>query len=86
MVEVMMNRMLKVGGAMVGAGIFASNFCFVVDGGERAIIMDAFQGLKPKVHGEGVHFKLPFIQQVKRFEVRTQPFLSPSQTGTRDLQ
>ena len=56
-----MNRMLKVGGAMLGAGVFASNFCFVVDGGERAIIMDAFRGLRPGVHGEGIHFKVPFI-------------------------
>ena len=71
MVELFMNRMLKVGAGFVGAGVFASNFCFVVDGGERAIIMDAFRGLKPKVHGEGIHLKIPFIQSVKRFEVRT---------------
>ena len=71
MVELFMNRMLKVGAGFVGAGIFASNFCFVVDGGERAIIMDAFRGLQPKVHGEGIHLKIPFIQSVKRFEVRT---------------
>lgn len=86
MVELMLNRMLKMGGAMVGAGVFASNFIFVVDGGERAIIMDAFRGLQHKVYGEGMHFRLPFVHQVKRFEVRTQPFLSPSTTGTKDLQ
>jgi prohibitin 1 len=78
--------MLKLGMVTLGGGVFASNFVFVVDGGERAIIMDAFRGLQPKIHGEGMHFKLPFVQQVKRFEVRTQPFLSPTQTGTKDLQ
>ena len=85
MVEQFLNRMLKVGGGLVGAGVFASNFCFVVDGGERAIVMDATRGLLPKVHGEGIHLRIPFIQKVHRFEIRTQPFLSPSQTGTRDL-
>ena len=45
MVEQFLNRMLKVGGGMVGAGVFATNFIFVVDGGERALKMDAIRGL-----------------------------------------
>ena len=71
---------------MVLAGIVATQFTFVVDGGERALIMDATKGLRPGVYGEGIHFRLPIIHQVKTFQVRTQPQLIPSSTGTCDLQ
>jgi len=62
MVERMLNRMGFAGIGLVGAGIFASNFLFVVDGGERVIIMDAFRGLQSHIYGEGMHFRMPFIQ------------------------
>lgn len=48
--------------------------------------MDATRGLLPKVYGEGIHFRFPVIHEIKRFQVRTQPQLIPSSTGTRDLQ
>ena len=62
------------------------NFIFVVDGGERALIFDKFSGLRDKVYGEGMHFKLPIIQVPKYFEIRTRYFMLTSTTGTRDLQ
>ena len=45
MVEAMLDKMLKLGGGMMAAGVFATNFLFVVDGGERALKMDAIRGL-----------------------------------------
>jgi len=45
MVEAVINKMGVLGAGMVGAGIFASQFVFVVDGGERRLIMDSFRGL-----------------------------------------
>jgi len=42
MVEKIFDKMGKLGFVMVGAGIVGTNFIFVVDGGERALIMDAF--------------------------------------------
>ena len=80
------NLMQKLGGAMVFTGVFVAQFTFVVDGGERALIMDATKGLRPAVYGEGLHFRIPGIHQVKRFQVRSQPMLIPSATGTKDLQ
>jgi len=53
--------MQKIGGGMVFAGIFVSQFTFVVDGGERCLIMDATRGLRPGVYGEGIHFRIPGI-------------------------
>ena len=75
-----------VGGIVVGATIFANNCLFVVDGGQRALIFDRFKGLKPQIHGEGMHFKIPFLQYPVLFEVRTQPKVISATTGTKDLQ
>lgn len=86
MVERFFDRLGKLGGVMLGLGLVGTQFIFVVDGGERALVMDAFRGLQTKVHGEGMHFRIPIIHQIKRFEVRAQPTLIPSSTGTRDLQ
>ena len=84
--EKLLDRMMKMGGAMVGAGFFASNCLFVVDGGERALKMNAFRGLLPHVYGEGMHIRIPGIDKINRFEIRTRPTLVPSSTGTKDLQ
>ena len=72
--------------AVAHAGHARLQFTFVVDGGERCLIMDATRGLRPGVYGEGIHFRIPVIHQVKTFQVRTQPQLIPSTTGTRDMQ
>ena len=66
------------GFALAALGIVGTNFIFVVDGGERALIMDAFKGVKPHVYGEGMHFRLPFIQTINRFEIRSRPHFTPS--------
>lgn len=68
--ERLLDRMGKLGGGMLIAGVFATNFTFVVDGGERCLIMNAFRGLKPHVYGEGMHFRIPVVDQVRRFEIR----------------
>ena len=45
MVEKMLDKMMKLGGGIILSGVFATNFIFVVDGGERALKMDALRGL-----------------------------------------
>ena len=67
-------------------GVVGTRFIFVVEPGYRVVIMNKLRGLQDQVYGEGMHFKLPFIYQPKYVEVRTQPRLLSSQTGTRDLQ
>jgi prohibitin 1 len=84
--EKIFNTMGKIGGGMVGLGIFANNFIFVVDGGERCLRMSALKGLLPHVYGEGMHFKIPVIDTIIRFEIRTQPTMIHSTTGTNDMQ
>ena len=84
--EAVFNRMLTVGGGIMLSGVFLSQFVFVVDGGHRALKMDAVRGLQPYVYGEGMWLRVPFLQRIQHFEVRTRPTLVPSSTGTKDLQ
>lgn len=60
--EKFFNRVGKVGGGLFATGLLFSRFIFVVDGGERGVIMDKFRGVVDKVYGEGMHFMVPFIQ------------------------
>jgi prohibitin 2 len=64
MVEQALDRMMKLGGLMVLSGVFATNFVFVVDGGERALKMDAIRGLQPDIYGEGMHFRIPILHTI----------------------
>jgi len=82
----MLNRMGKAGGAIVLSGLFLNNFIFVVDGGERALKMDALRGLQPGTYGEGMHFRIPIIHKIIKFEVRSRVNLVAAETGTKDLQ
>lgn len=68
------------------SGVFATNFIFVVDGGERALKMDAIKGLQPDIYGEGMHFRIPVLHKINKFEIRSRPTLVPSSTGTKDMQ
>jgi prohibitin 1 len=48
-----------------GAVLLGINRCiYTVDPGERALIMDNFSGLSPKVYEEGYHLYFPFIQVI----------------------
>ena len=69
--EAALNKMGVLGCSMLGAGFFASQFIFVVDGGERKLVMDSFRGLQQKVYGEGFHFIIPGLQRTIPFEIRT---------------
>jgi len=76
----------RLGVGLVGAGVALTQFFFTVDGGERGILFDRFRGVIPKVYGEGMHFRIPFVQVPKIFEIRTRPQVIHSASGTRDLQ
>ena len=60
--EVLFNRMQKVGTALIVGGFVLTRFVFVVDGGERALKFDKLRGIQPKIYGEGMHFYIPILQ------------------------
>jgi hypothetical protein len=58
-----LNLMMKAGTGLMATGILFTQFTFVVDGGEKAIMFDSLsgKGVRKHVLGEGMHFKIPFI-------------------------
>lgn len=82
------NKMLYLGGAMIGGGIALSYFTFVVDGGEKALMFDAItgRGVLEKVYGEGIHFRFPVLFEPIIYSVRLTPREISAKTSARDLQ
>jgi len=75
------------GALLVGAtGFLLEQSLYNVDAGHRAVIFDRFSGIKPKPIGEGTHFLIPAIQRAHIVDVRIQPHIINTVTGTKDLQ
>lgn len=85
--EKLFNKLTYFGLGLIGLGVLSSQFTFVVDGGERAIMFDSlFSGVRDKVHGEGIHFRIPLIYEPIIFSVRYKPLEIVTSTPARDLQ
>jgi regulator of protease activity HflC (stomatin/prohibitin superfamily) len=63
--------MLTLGGLAL---LSFNSFVYVVDPGEKALVMNALTGLKKTVYNQGFNLKIPFI------EVTLSPFSLPSST------
>jgi len=75
--------------ALAAAGGFAyvgSQAMYTVEGGHRAVIYDRLSGVDQTVKEEGLHFLVPWLQRVNKFDIRTRPYELTSLTGSRDLQ
>jgi len=58
-----------------------------VDAGEAAVVFDKLQdGIQEEVYGEGMHFRIPFIQQPYIYNIRVQPRVFANRTQSMDLQ
>ena len=77
-----LDKMMKVGGVFVTLGGVMSFCTYVVDGGEKALVFDKLRGLKQKVYGEGLHFKIPLIQDPIIFDVRLTPNVLETKSAT----
>ena len=53
------SNLFMVGGLSLAA---LSSCIYVVDPGEKALIMNQLSGLKQKVYHQGYNFKLPFVE------------------------
>ena len=45
-------------------------FLCIVEGGHKAIIFSRLSGIKPNVHGEGLKFKIPWVEREIIYHVR----------------
>ncbi|PHU17685.1 Prohibitin-3, mitochondrial [Capsicum chinense] len=80
-------KYLAIGATTIGAAATAVNSSlFTVDGGQRAVLFDRFQGVKDETVGEGTHFLVPWLQKPFIFDIRTKPHTFSSFSGTKDLQ
>ena len=83
----MLLRLMKyftVGSVVVGAGVYSC--CYVVRPGERAVIYNRLTGVRDHSYGEGLQFRVLGIEDPKLFNVRLQPRVLQTVTGTKDLQ
>lgn len=70
-----------------GLAFAAFNTCtYVVNPGYKALVMDRARGLQKKVMSEGLHFYIPFIQNIITYDCRLRSFDIHVNTGTKDLQ
>ncbi|CAF4369836.1 unnamed protein product, partial [Rotaria sordida] len=56
----------------IAVGVINSMLYNVADG-HRAVIFDRFQGVKPDVIEEGIHFMIPWLHRRIIFDIRTRP-------------
>ncbi|XP_065879246.1 prohibitin-1, mitochondrial-like [Euphorbia lathyris] len=59
---------------------------FTVQGGQRAIVFNRINGVVDKVHPEGTHLAIPWIDRPIIYDIRAHPELIESTSGTHDLQ
>jgi prohibitin 2 len=57
----------------------------IVDAGHRGVVL-YFGAVENRVLGEGVHFVIPFAEQVIQLEVRTQKYQAEADAASNDLQ
>ncbi|MDD2233522.1 MAG: prohibitin family protein [Desulfitobacteriaceae bacterium] len=65
--------------------VVAINSFIIVQAGHRGIILQ-LGAVKPVVLGEGIHFKIPFIQEIVPIDVRVQKAESDQTAASKDLQ
>lgn len=80
-----MGKMLKFIIPIVILVILAFESFTVIQSGHRGVVVQ-LGAVKPKVLEEGLHFKLPFVQEIVQIEVRVQKAESNASAASKDLQ
>jgi regulator of protease activity HflC (stomatin/prohibitin superfamily) len=64
--------------------LFLMSSYFVIDAGERGVVLRF--GAVNRVVPEGIHFKLPFIEDIVRMSVRVQKTTTKTEAASHDMQ
>lgn len=79
-----------IGVAAVGLGALKYGDTLVpfynVLGGQHAVVYNRFSGVQLDVKAEGMHFKIPWIERPTIFNIKYEPYLLRTMSGSRDLQ
>ncbi|HHV64293.1 MAG TPA: prohibitin family protein [Peptococcaceae bacterium] len=83
------NTLLKIIPFLLIAGLVTALIVFkayvIIDPGHRGVVVQ-LGAVQPTVLSEGLHFKIPFIQEIVPIEVRVQKAQSEETTSSKDLQ
>lgn len=58
----------------------------IIGAGERGVIFNNTTGVEDKILGEGIHFRIPFVQSVKKMSVKVQKNEVKAQAASKDMQ
>ena len=72
--------------AAVAVLIVLINSFETIGAGERGVVFNKFGGVEPVVLGEGLRFKIPFIQDIIPMDVKIQKSETRADASSRDLQ
>lgn len=76
---------ILIGGLIILGFLAVIGSFYTVQSGERAVLF-TFEKAADYSVDEGLHFKWPFAQKVKKFEVRTRKFLAVADSSSGDMQ
>ena len=82
--KIVRNIIIRVSIALVALALIL-NAVGTVGAGERGILLQ-FGAVQDKIFGEGLYFKIPFIQKVMKMDVRIQKDEIPASAASKDLQ
>lgn len=81
------NRLSKLGLAFAGGAAVLDQVLYDVDAGQAAVLFDKLQnGIQDEVYYEGMHFRIPFLQEPFIYNIRVQPRVFDNDTQSKDLQ
>jgi regulator of protease activity HflC (stomatin/prohibitin superfamily) len=71
--------------ALILVGLLFLNPFVTIDAGERGVVLN-FGAVQPVVLDEGLHFRVPIMQQIVEMDVKIQKSQTDSAASTKDLQ
>jgi len=81
-----MGPILGLIGLGVGGYYVVSNSFYSVEAGHKALLFSRISGVKQNIYGEGIHFKLPWIEREIVYNARSVSKRIQCNTGSKDLQ
>ncbi|XP_019084678.1 PREDICTED: LOW QUALITY PROTEIN: prohibitin-5, mitochondrial-like [Camelina sativa] len=80
------NRKVALGLGAAFMAVTVRSSMFTVEGGQRAVLFDRFNGVLEEPIGEGTYRKIPWVQKPYIFNIRSIAWRLGSNCGTKDLQ
>ncbi len=83
--ELDLGKYVKSAAMIIFAAVLFVNFVGTVGAGERGILLQ-FGAVQDRVFKEGLYFKIPFVQEVVKMDVKIQKDEVPASAASKDLQ